>query len=227
MQNYTSNPHNHHYQHMISALPYGLVTGWIAFFVLHSVLATTSFKHRFARHFPAIWPRYRLLYNLVSIITLLPVLAMTFALTTPVIWQWQGTAKSLMDGIALLAIVGFLVSMKYYDGLAFLGLRPDATRPMGSADEPLVISPLHRYVRHPWYFFALLIIWTRDMNAGWLVASVLMTAYFILGSRLEENKLINEYGQNYARYRRRVPGIIPLPGRSLSKTEAADIMKHG
>ena len=212
---------------MTSALPYGLITAWLAFFILHSILASSTFKRWFSQKFTTLWPRYRLFFNLVSVLTLLPVLGMTFALTTPILWQWQGFWKLLMDGLALLAIAGFLFSMKYYDGLTFLGLRSDAAGHIGSADEPLVISPLHRYVRHPWYFFALLMIWTRDMNAGWLIASVLMTAYFLLGSRLEENKLIQEYGSGYARYRRRVAGVIPLPWRFLSKAEAEDIMKKG
>ena len=37
---------------------------------------------------------------------------------------------------------------------------------------------------------------------------------------LEERKLLVLHGEAYARYRARVPGLIPWPGRSLSADEA-------
>jgi protein-S-isoprenylcysteine O-methyltransferase Ste14 len=78
-------------------------------------------------------------------------------------------------------------------------------------------------VRHPWYALGLLVLWTRDLNAAWLVAAIAITVYLLIGSRLEENKLIAFYGDAYRRYRRRVPGLVPLPGRSLSAREAGEL----
>ena len=34
------------------------------------------------------------------------------------------------------------------------------------------LSPLHRWVRHPWYFLGLLILWTQEMNAALLVTAL-------------------------------------------------------
>ena len=86
------------------------------------------------------------------------------------------------------------------------------------------LSPFHRHVRHPWYFFSLILIWTRDMNGAMLVSAVLLTLYFVVGSHLEERKLIAFHGDVYRRYMQRVPGLIPLPWRSLSPAEAAALL---
>lgn len=40
------------------------------------------------------------------------------------------------------------------------------------------------------------------------------------GSLLEERKLLIRHGDSYARYRARVNGLIPWPGRILSEREA-------
>ena len=197
-----------------------LITAWLAYFALHSLLASMIFKHGFKHRFPGLFPRYRLLFNLVALITLIPVLALIFGTQWPTLWQWQAAGKWLMNGIALAGVLGFLYSTRFYDGATFLGLRPNADQHIGSADEPLVISPLHRCVRHPWYFFGLLIIWTRDMNTAWFITCVMVTLYFLVGSRLEENKLVAEYGERYAEYRRRVAGLVPLPWKILGAAEA-------
>ncbi len=63
-------------------------------------------------------------------------------------------------------------------------------------------------------------LWTRDLNAAWLAAVVGITIYSVLGSRLEEEKLIARYGSAYRRYCRRVPGLLPLPRRYLRADEA-------
>ncbi len=203
-----------------------LVAAWLAYFVLHSLLASIMFKRVFKRRFAGLYPRYRLFFNLVALVTLIPLLVLIFTGSWTPLWQWQGASKWLMNGIALAGVLGFLYSTRFYDGATFLGLRPNADQHIGSADEPLVISPLHRYVRHPWYFFGLLIIWTRDMNTGWLITCVMVTLYFLIGSRLEENKLVTEYGDRYAEYRRHVAGLAPLPWKILS-TEQARRLSRG
>jgi hypothetical protein len=49
--------------------------------------------------------------------------------------------------------------------------------------------------------------------------------YFIVGAWLEERKLEAHFGAAYRKYRSRVPGLIPLPWKRLSATEAADLVQ--
>ena len=58
------------------------------------------------------------------------------------------------------------------------------------------------------------------MGAATLLSSVMITVYFIIGSHLEEKKLLVYHGDTYRRYMARVPGLIPLPWKSLSAEEA-------
>jgi hypothetical protein len=70
------------------------------------------------------------------------------------------------------------------------------------------------------------VIWTRDMSETTLLSSVIITLYFLVGSRLEEKKLLVYHGDTYRRYMARVPGLIPLPWKSLTAEEAEALVKQ-
>ncbi len=195
-----------------------IACAWLVYGVLHSVFAAEKFKSLIERRWPSFWTAYRLIYNLLAIVLLQPVLWVTYQFQGAPLWH----IPSWIAWPALvITIAGFVWSLKWYDGATFLGLRQwrDQLGPDGKC-EAFRLSPLHRYVRHPWYALALLLLWTRDLNAAWLVAAIIITLYFIIGSRLEENKLAAHYGSAYRRYCRRVSGLLPIPGRSLSVDEA-------
>lgn len=195
-----------------------IAVSWLAYGAVHSSLASNAMKQWVATRQPDAMPSYRLTFNLSATLLLVPVLWLTYRYVGPALWVVPGWIA--WPALAISAI-GFAWSTRWYDGATFLGLRqwrdhvgPDAER------EAFTLSPLHRHVRHPWYALGLLFLWTRDLNAAWLVAAVAVTLYLVIGSRLEENKLIALYGEAYRRYRRRVPGLIPVPGRSLSAADA-------
>jgi len=198
-----------------------LALGWIAYAALHSLLATLALKAWVARRWPGFMPWYRLAYNGIAGVLLLPLAWATYALPGDWLWRWSGAWAWLVHGLALAALAGFYVSSRYYDMGEFLGLRQIAERAeQVERRDAFALSPFHRYVRHPWYFFGLVLVWTRDMNAAWLLAALAVTLYFALGSRLEERKLLVLYGERYRRYRKRVPALIPLPWKTLGREEA-------
>jgi protein-S-isoprenylcysteine O-methyltransferase Ste14 len=123
--------------------------------------------------------------------------------------------------VALLAAVALVAAPAGYDLGAFLGVRQLRAGISGAADdEPFRISTLHRFVRHPWYALCLAILWTRDMRLSGLVAAIAITLYFLVGSRLEERKLVERFGDRYRRYQERVPAWVPRPWRVLGREEA-------
>jgi protein-S-isoprenylcysteine O-methyltransferase Ste14 len=76
----------------------------------------------------------------------------------------------------------------------------------------LVTRGLYCWMRHPLYTGGLLFIWfTPLMTRNLLALIVGLTLYLILGAFLEERRLLHEFGEAYAEYRRCVPMLIPLP----------------
>ena len=199
---------------------------WIGYFALHSALAALALKRRVAAAWPQLMPYYRLTYNILASLLILPILWLTYHDPGPLLWRWQGAAAWLANGLALAAIFGFVLSLKSYDMQEFLGLRQLQLNLRKVEDqEHFHLSPFHRYVRHPWYFFGLVLLWTRDMNATTLLSGVFITLYFVIGSRLEEKKLLVYHGDTYRRYMAHVPGLIPLPWKTLTAEEAKALLK--
>jgi protein-S-isoprenylcysteine O-methyltransferase Ste14 len=197
---------------------------WLGYFLIHSALASLAVKQWLANRYPQLTPWYRILFNLQSTLLLIPPLAMTWALRSEPLWAWQGIWSLLAYALMLLACLGFAWSLKFYDGQEFLGFRQLARQQQQTADqEQLHISPMHRYVRHPWYSLGLLLVWTQEMDPARLVSAVCITLYLLLGSRYEENKLMVFHGEVYRAYRQKVPGLIPRPWRYLSESEAREL----
>ena len=200
-----------------------IVLAWDLYGLLHSWLAGPV-KERLIRRLPWLDRRYRLLYNVIAALLSLPPLALTWLYPGEPLWHCPAW---IAWPAFLAAALGFLWSLRWYDGLEFLGVRQWRGDTLtGGGWETLVLSPLHRYVRHPWYSLGLLYLWTRDLNAGWLAATIAITAYLAIGSRLEERKLAAAFGEPYRRYLARVPGLVPLPGRSLSRAEAEALARE-
>ena len=202
-----------------------LAAGWALYGLIHSVLACPASKAWFRTRFPRWFRAYRLLFNLIAGLLLVPLLWLLFSYPGKALWQWPGVTGWIADAAALAAGAGFLWSMKVYDSGEFLGLR-QLHQASAEADlpAPLRLSWAHRFVRHPWYFFGLVILWTREMNGALLITAVMLTLYVVVGSRREENDLIARYGAQYREYRKRVPALIPLPWRYLSLRQAQDIL---
>lgn len=202
-----------------------LVILWGLYFLIHSLLASFRAKKAFKLALPSLANSYRLLYNILAIVLLIPPLYVMYAIPSSNIWQWTGELKIFTNLLAAVALVGFIWSLKYYNNMDFLGLN-HLSKDKSTSPPQLTLSPLHRYVRHPWYFFALILIWTRDMNAHFLISACCMTGYFIAGSIYEERKLIVEFGQVYLDYQRAVPGLIPSFRRFLTREQAKILLSN-
>lgn len=201
-----------------------LVLAWLIYSGVHSWLASLQLKRYVAEHRPGLMPAYRLCFNLLALLLLIPPLWLTYTLPGPVLWAWKGPAWWVANGMALLALAGVFWSLRDYDGSEFLGLRQWRGRIASVEDqEEFHISTLHRYIRHPWYGLGLVLVWTRDMDLAFITTAIMITLYFILGSRLEERKLIIYHGDRYRRYRELVPALVPLPWRYLTRHQAEQL----
>jgi protein-S-isoprenylcysteine O-methyltransferase Ste14 len=199
-----------------------LILCWIGYFFIHSLTASNVFKDWAIRTFEGFRPFYRLSYIVLSVLLLLPPLAVLYLNKWPQIWQWPSTVSWLQDGIAIAVLIAFAISLRAYSGMDFMGIY-QASGTIQKSPEQFRISNFHRYVRHPWYFLALLLLWSRDMNLGFFITAILATGYFIVGSRLEEKKLVLQFGDAYHQYCQRVSGLVPIPGKILTREEAKQL----
>lgn len=197
-----------------------------AWALAHSYTAG-SFKAIFRARFGerAYHGLYRILYNIFAALTLIPVFGMVILLPNTVVWNIDLTWEPLLLGIQLVGLVGLVVSLLQIDALRFAGLRQAWVYLRGGAlplpEEPLQTGGLYALVRHPLYLFALLTSWpVTTMTAPYLGWCIGVTAYFVVGSLLEEQRLLAAFGDEYARYRARVPWLLPLPRPRAGSTTA-------
>lgn len=207
-------------------MSYLIVIGvFLAYFVLHTLTASLSMKQWVAGRWPEVMPWYRLAFNALAIILTIPLLVVMFLFPGEILWSWQGIGFYLTSAMAIMALIGFFYSLKHYDLSEFWGTRQLKEDNSSVYDqESFHISPFHRYVRHPWYFFALVLIWTRDVSTVQLLVYSMVTAYFVIGSKFEERKLIAYHGEVYKKYQQKVAGVIPLPWKILSAEQARALL---
>lgn len=204
-----------------------LFTVWAVYFAAHSLFASLPVKRRIGARWPRSMAYYRLWYNALALVLLAAPLGLMLAWRGSYLWHWEGLAGWIADGLALAAVAGFLWTLRYYSGAEFLGLlqwREHRRRP--EDQETFHLSPLHRFVRHPWYSLGLVILWTRDMDPALLTTAVAITIYLAIGSKLEERKLLRYHGETYRRYMEQVPGLIPRPWRHLDPDGARRLLRQ-
>lgn len=131
------------------------------------------------------------------------------------VWEVDNpTGQRVLESFFWLGWVIAFHSTFLIDHFGFFGLRQVYLYAHGKdyASPRFKMPELYRYVRHPMMMGLLMAIWaTPVMTVGHFLFAVTMTAYIVVGIRLEERDLVNLYGRAYQEYRRRVSMIIPLP----------------
>ena len=110
-----------------------LVILWIAWCALHSALVSLSLTEPLCKRFPDASRYYRIVYNVVSLVTLVPVLLYTFSLRGTPAFSWQGPWRFLQSALALSALVFFVAGARHYDLFQFLGLLIIWARPLDAS----------------------------------------------------------------------------------------------
>jgi protein-S-isoprenylcysteine O-methyltransferase Ste14 len=197
----------------------GFIISFLIWAIFHSITAAQSFKDRVAR---LVGDRmyqgfYRLFYSAVSVITLLPVLYFYWQLPDQPLWQVSAPFSWLMFGLQAAGFIGLTLSVLQSGALSFVGVQQAADYFSGNAisrqsglGEVLVVHGLYRYMRHPLYTFSMLLLWASpSMSRNSLILTLLISAYFVIGSFIEERRLELDFGEAYVDYRKRVSRFVP------------------
>lgn len=202
---------------------------WILWCSVHSLLITEQIQNWVNRQDNWLSGSYRLLYVLFSLLSLIPILLYQYTLPQQVIFSWHGWWRIPQIILLVYAVVLFWLGSRNYDILYFLGIRQWRNHNKGVSTPKLVFccQGIALYLRHPWYSGGLAVLW------GWgpitdvsLISQVILTAYLVIGTLLEERKLYRQLGLPYQNYCQQVPMLFPWKGKAMRCPDAPDPEKN-
>jgi len=157
---------------------------------------------------------YRLLFNLIALTTFILLVLYTKSLKSPFLFRWEGYLTIIQIALLIIAMSLFISGLFKYDVLQVLGIRQIKSgkshytlAKSGDIDTSGILS----LTRHPWYLATIIFVWIdyREMYVSTLIINLILTIYLVIGTVLEERKLIIELGDSYRDYMNRVSMLFP------------------
>ncbi len=185
---------------------------WILYFALHSWLASNGVKNYVKRTFFAFYPNYRIVYNLIALILIIPIYLFQKNILPIELFDLGLFVRLLGVGMVLVGMFLGALAFLSYSFKEFIGFNFHREN-SGLKKGKLNIMGLNKNVRHPLYFATLLIIWGYfiiNTTLMILVVNCVISVYLVIGSKLEEKRLIAEFGEQYLLYKKKVPMLIPF-----------------
>lgn len=187
---------------------------WSTWCVIHSSMISLTVTDYLKKILGSYYKFYRLFFNLVAFTTFIPLVFYTKSFKGPVLFRWEGYLTIIQIALLIIVLSLFVSGLFKYDILQVLGIRQiksgkshSTLSESGDIDTSGILS----LTRHPWYLATLILVWTyfREMYVSTLIVNIILTIYLIIGTVLEERKLIIELGDSYRDYMNRVSMLFP------------------
>jgi methanethiol S-methyltransferase len=201
-----------------TVIPFDLTTGRVLildaclsvfFFGQHSIMIRRSVRERLGGFMPDEY--YSAFYALTSGIALTVVMIFWQRIPDPLV-SAGGVSYWLLRFLFFLCMVGFHWGAKSLGSFDALGIKKikRLMRNKQTTSMPLSAKGPYRWVRHPLYFFVLLMIWSCPvLTADKLLFNVIWSIWIIAATMLEEHDLVYEFKDRYRAYQMQVPMIVP------------------
>jgi protein-S-isoprenylcysteine O-methyltransferase Ste14 len=187
---------------------------WTAYCAVHSALISVGVMDFLKGALGDRYRFYRLFFNAFSVITLIPLLRYTHSARwqTELLFAWEGHLRIIQYLLIAVAAILVLAGVRRYSMLQFLGIQQILRRAGGAmtASGEVDSSGVLSVVRHPWYVAVFILLWAQDLNLAGITVNLVLSGYLVIGTFLEERKLVLEFGDRYKDYQRRVSMFIPL-----------------
>ncbi|HVO74617.1 MAG TPA: isoprenylcysteine carboxylmethyltransferase family protein [Ignavibacteriaceae bacterium] len=189
---------------------------FIIFAAVHTILASLAVKKLLKNKFGSLIALYRLFYNIFALFSFYFFLRIA-PHPLQAIYDLPYPFDLIILAPQLTALAGLVWSIKYTGLGEFTGISQLIRWFKGeysdSLDEKMIFTTEgpYRFVRHPLYLFSIIFLVCRPvMDLFYLTLLVCIAGYFYIGSIYEEKKLSEVFGEDYIKYRERVPRIFPV-----------------
>jgi protein-S-isoprenylcysteine O-methyltransferase Ste14 len=178
---------------------------------IHSLLATIEIKAKVESWLGEAGKKYyRFFYVVVASLTTLAYASLVVIFPDKLIYKIPFPYVILTSLLEIGAIVGASRCVLDSRPMSFIGVDVLLNPKLSAPDEKLVTSGFYRLMRHPIYTFSLVALWLSPIMTWNLLALFLgITAYMLIGSWFEEQKLLRQFGEAYAEYQKKTPAFIP------------------
>jgi methanethiol S-methyltransferase len=181
----------------------------LAFFFQHSGMVRRPFRDWLGKAIPAYW--HGAFYTVTSGAALV-LLSVCWQPSHVNIFRLEGAVRWLIQGLSLLSCIGIAWCFRALGDFDAFGtqsilshLRRERPHPA-----PFTIRGPYRWVRHPVYFFGIVVFWAcPSLSLDRMLFDILFTVWIAIGAVLEERDLVAEFGDTYRDYQRKVPMLLP------------------
>ncbi|MFC2086239.1 methyltransferase family protein [Bacteroidota bacterium] len=186
---------------------------WIVYFTIHSGMISNPVTNYLKLKLDSKFRFYRLFYNFISIVLLIPILFYSRGLKNTPFFDWPGYLLIVKYALVATSLLVFYLGAQRYSMMQFLGftqIRTQRNHGLINKSGQLDTSGILGIIRHPFYAGVFPLIWASSLDITNLITNIIISIYVIVGTILEERKLILEFGDVYRQYQKEVSMFIPL-----------------
>ncbi len=191
---------------------------WAGYCFVHSFLISIRFTKYLTRTLKSYYAFYRLFYVLFSLATLIWLINYAAQFDNEIVIRYSQLWSIIRQVLTWASLLMFFWAFFFnYDSLSFFGIRQILNYgKVNQIDrsEEIKKNGLLSLTRHPMYLALIIYLWCQTFTIADIIVNTILTIYVIIGTILEEKKLVLEFGDAYRKYQQEVPMLIPFTKRS-------------